>query len=180
LRLDTKNAESRNFFSFARPWGFQQDGYLTVRFAVIREFSSKQLSVGPIEELWRRIGVKDPLIQQWLINTLSIACSRAAVLLRASDASSLARADDYPHKEWRDRFLKVADNLASMGGESMDKTSILGRLVILPLDEMIKLHLVAENALKDEAVNYTLPRSQKKDFDWPLEIPLRDAPVETP
>jgi transcriptional regulator with XRE-family HTH domain len=137
------------------------------------------LSIEAIEELWRHIDVKDASLQQRLINTLSIACSRAAVLLRASDAPSLSRADDYPHPEWRERFLRFADALANMGGESMDKTSILGRLLVFPLAEMTKQHLVAENALKAEAVNYCLPRNQKKDFGWPLEIPLRDNPIDT-
>jgi len=141
------------------------------------------------EGLWRVLGLDqggsdsgasirpgpEGAIQGHLVNTLCMACSRAAVLLRASDPWSLVRADDYPHVQWRERFLNFAEELVKAGGDSLERASVLRELFFIPVITLQRQKLLAEDALRAEAANYSLPRNERADFSWTAESPLRES-----
>jgi transcriptional regulator with XRE-family HTH domain len=126
-----------------------------------------------IEDLWKRIQVVDKSLQRRLIDTLAVASSRAAILVMSSNARSLVESDDFPHREWREKFAGFAETLDSMGGDCIEKAGSLQNLAVVPYREMSRLQLIADKALYEEAVNYTLPRRERKDFTWEKQIPLR-------
>jgi transcriptional regulator with XRE-family HTH domain len=131
-------------------------------------------------EMWRRLRVHDETLQTALIDTLSIACARAAVILRASHPRSLVSADDYPHVEWRLKFEAFAVKVERMGGNSLDRAVMLHDLAVVPFRRMLNLNLVAEKALRAEAENACKPRGKRTDFVWPLELPLKEIAAEAP
>jgi transcriptional regulator with XRE-family HTH domain len=113
-----------------------------------------------------RVGKFDDGIQEHLVEGMSSACALAAILLISSDPRSRVLSEDFPHEQWKEKFLAFADRVAEMGGDSLDRAAILHNLLELPATELLNQKLMAEKALLAMAQHYLSPKRKKFGFAW--------------